>query len=141
MIYDVAVVGGGPGGYAAAIRVSQLGGRPVLIEAWLPPDLPADVLDDIRLRFADAAADPHAAAAEAWEYVAAAGTSDPTVVSASTGAQSVTYSPSLLGTDASMRARYHRARARAASVQVEPAYLVERQEPDENTYYLPPRGS
>lgn len=30
--YDVAVVGGGPGGYVAAIRASQLGGKVVLIE-------------------------------------------------------------------------------------------------------------
>lgn len=32
-MYDVAVIGGGPGGYAAAIRASQLGGRVVLFEA------------------------------------------------------------------------------------------------------------
>ena len=31
-MYDVAVIGGGPGGYAAAIRTAQLGGRVVLIE-------------------------------------------------------------------------------------------------------------
>jgi dihydrolipoamide dehydrogenase len=31
-VYDVIVVGGGPGGYAAAIRASQLGGRVVLME-------------------------------------------------------------------------------------------------------------
>ncbi|MBI2542689.1 MAG: dihydrolipoyl dehydrogenase [Candidatus Aenigmarchaeota archaeon] len=30
--YDVVVIGGGPGGYTAAIRVAQLGGRIVLIE-------------------------------------------------------------------------------------------------------------
>jgi dihydrolipoamide dehydrogenase len=30
--YDVAVVGGGPGGYAAALRLAQLGRRPVLFE-------------------------------------------------------------------------------------------------------------
>lgn len=30
--YDVAVIGGGPGGYTAAIRVAQLGGKVVLIE-------------------------------------------------------------------------------------------------------------
>ncbi|HID02638.1 MAG TPA: FAD-dependent oxidoreductase, partial [Desulfobacterales bacterium] len=30
--FDVAVLGGGPGGYVAAIRVSQLGGKVVLIE-------------------------------------------------------------------------------------------------------------
>jgi len=30
--YDVAVVGGGPGGYVAAIRAAQLGGRVVLVE-------------------------------------------------------------------------------------------------------------
>jgi dihydrolipoamide dehydrogenase len=32
-MYDVVVIGGGPGGYAAAIRASQLGGRVVLVEA------------------------------------------------------------------------------------------------------------
>jgi dihydrolipoamide dehydrogenase len=32
-MYDVIVIGGGPGGYAAAIRVSQLGGKAALIEA------------------------------------------------------------------------------------------------------------
>lgn len=30
--YDVAIIGGGPGGYVAAIRASQLGLKPVLIE-------------------------------------------------------------------------------------------------------------
>lgn len=33
MIYDVIVVGGGPGGYAASIRASQLGGKVALIES------------------------------------------------------------------------------------------------------------
>lgn len=32
MNYDVAVIGGGPGGYVAAIRAAQLGGRILLIE-------------------------------------------------------------------------------------------------------------
>jgi len=32
-MYDVVVIGGGPGGYAAAIRSAQLGGRVALIEA------------------------------------------------------------------------------------------------------------
>jgi dihydrolipoamide dehydrogenase len=32
-MYDIVVIGGGPGGYAAAIRASQLGGRVVLVEA------------------------------------------------------------------------------------------------------------
>jgi dihydrolipoamide dehydrogenase len=32
-MYDVVVIGGGPGGYAAAIRTSQLGGKVVLVEA------------------------------------------------------------------------------------------------------------
>ncbi|MBU5537307.1 MAG: dihydrolipoyl dehydrogenase [Candidatus Aenigmarchaeota archaeon] len=31
-LYDVAVIGGGPGGYTAAIRAAQLGGKVVLIE-------------------------------------------------------------------------------------------------------------
>ena len=30
--YDVAIVGGGPGGYVAAIRAAQLGLNPVVIE-------------------------------------------------------------------------------------------------------------
>lgn len=32
-MYDVVVIGGGSGGYAAAVRVSQLGGRVALVEA------------------------------------------------------------------------------------------------------------
>ncbi|SDD60186.1 dihydrolipoyl dehydrogenase [Sporomusa acidovorans] len=32
MDYDIAVIGGGPGGYVAAIRAAQLGGRVLLIE-------------------------------------------------------------------------------------------------------------
>jgi len=32
MSYDVAVIGGGPGGYVAAIRAAQLGGRVLLVE-------------------------------------------------------------------------------------------------------------
>ncbi|WP_094604484.1 Dihydrolipoyl dehydrogenase [Sporomusa silvacetica DSM 10669] len=32
MSYDVAVIGGGPGGYVAAIRAAQLGGRILLVE-------------------------------------------------------------------------------------------------------------
>lgn len=32
-MYDVMVIGGGPGGYAAAIRASQLGGKVALVEA------------------------------------------------------------------------------------------------------------
>src|SRR5512137_968820 len=35
MMYDVVVIGGGPGGYAAAIRASQLGGKTALVEADL----------------------------------------------------------------------------------------------------------
>lgn len=33
MEYDIAIIGGGPGGYTAAIRAAQLGARAVLIEA------------------------------------------------------------------------------------------------------------
>jgi dihydrolipoamide dehydrogenase len=32
-MYDVCIIGGGPGGYAAAIRSAQLGGKAVLVEA------------------------------------------------------------------------------------------------------------
>ena len=34
-MYDVIVIGGGPGGYAAAIRASQLGGTVALVESDL----------------------------------------------------------------------------------------------------------
>ncbi len=30
--YDIAIIGGGPGGYTAAIRASQLGMRAVIVE-------------------------------------------------------------------------------------------------------------
>ena len=30
--FDIAVIGGGPGGYVAAIRAAQLGLKPVVIE-------------------------------------------------------------------------------------------------------------
>ena len=33
MIYDIAIIGGGPGGYVAAIRASKLGKRIILGEA------------------------------------------------------------------------------------------------------------
>ena len=32
-MFDLAVIGGGPGGYVAAIRAGQLGIRTVLVEA------------------------------------------------------------------------------------------------------------
>lgn len=32
MQYDVAVIGGGPGGYVAAIRAAQLGAKVIVIE-------------------------------------------------------------------------------------------------------------
>jgi dihydrolipoamide dehydrogenase len=32
-MHDVLIIGGGPGGYAAAIRASQLGGKVALVEA------------------------------------------------------------------------------------------------------------
>ena len=32
-MYDILVIGGGPGGYAAAIRGSQLGGKVALVES------------------------------------------------------------------------------------------------------------
>ena len=32
-MYDVIVIGGGPGGYAAAIRASQLKGKVAIVEA------------------------------------------------------------------------------------------------------------
>ncbi len=35
--YDVLVIGGGPGGYVAAIRAAQLGLRTAVIDAWLAP--------------------------------------------------------------------------------------------------------
>ena len=34
--YDIAVLGGGPGGYVAAIRAAQRGARTVLIEKETP---------------------------------------------------------------------------------------------------------
>jgi dihydrolipoamide dehydrogenase len=35
--FDVAIIGGGPGGYVAAIRCAQLGMKTALIECWLYP--------------------------------------------------------------------------------------------------------
>lgn len=32
MIYKIAIIGGGPGGYVAAIRAAQMGARVALIE-------------------------------------------------------------------------------------------------------------
>ncbi len=37
-LYDVAVIGAGPGGYVAAIRAAQLGLRTVCIDDWEKPD-------------------------------------------------------------------------------------------------------
>ncbi|MGH6960648.1 MAG: FAD-dependent oxidoreductase, partial [Dongiaceae bacterium] len=36
--YDVVVVGGGPGGYPAAIRAAQLGMKTACIDAWVNRD-------------------------------------------------------------------------------------------------------
>lgn len=36
--YDVVVIGGGPGGYVAAIRAAQLGFATACIESWLDPE-------------------------------------------------------------------------------------------------------
>jgi dihydrolipoamide dehydrogenase len=36
--YDVVVIGGGPGGYVAAIRCAQLGKKVAVIDKWLGPD-------------------------------------------------------------------------------------------------------
>ena len=33
-MYDVVILGGGPGGYAAAIRASQLKGKVALVEGY-----------------------------------------------------------------------------------------------------------
>ena len=41
-MYDVLVIGGGPGGYAAAIRASQLKGKVALVEGGNETDLGAD---------------------------------------------------------------------------------------------------
>ena len=37
MNYQVAVIGGGPAGYVAAIRAAQLGGKVVLRTPWEAP--------------------------------------------------------------------------------------------------------
>jgi len=36
--YDVVVIGGGPGGYVAAIRAAQLGMKTACVERWLSPE-------------------------------------------------------------------------------------------------------
>ncbi len=40
-VYDVAVIGAGPGGYTAALRAAQLGLRVVCIDAWTRNGLPS----------------------------------------------------------------------------------------------------
>jgi hypothetical protein len=91
-------------------------------DMWLPPDLPAAVLASLTERFCqEDDPDPHEAAAIAWEWIAA--TQPPTggeVQSVSTGAQSITYATGGSGTDAASRARWHRHKMRAKTVQVGP---------------------
>ena len=63
--------------------------------------------------------DPHAAAASAWEEWAALMAADPTIKTAGTGAQSVTFVEGKSAfKQAETRARWHRTRAKARSVPV-----------------------
>src|SRR5689334_19258444 len=60
--YDVAVVGGGPGGHAAALEAARLGARVALLERRRPDSLlgrPALPSKTLRAAVLDALAAPH----------------------------------------------------------------------------------
>lgn len=98
-------------------------------EAWLPPDLPPEVLASLVQRCeSDPRCDPHEIAAIAWEWQAAASPLEGSVQSVQTGAQSVTYAGGGSGNDPASRARWHRSRMRAKTVQVGPDHVWVRRE-------------
>lgn len=83
---------------------------------WMPKGMP----EDQKKAYADQyREDPHRAAAEAWEAWAAVMEPEPGIISASTGAQNVTYKEARAAfVQAESRARWHRARMRGRSVAV-----------------------
>ena len=41
--FDVVIIGGGPGGYVAAVRASQLGLKTALVEVYMHRDIAAQI--------------------------------------------------------------------------------------------------
>lgn len=85
------------------------------VTKWMPSGMEQSEKDAYARRWPN---DPHRAAAQAWEDWAARMDVAPVIMTASTGAQNVSYAPDGHSAfqDANARARWHRARCKAYSV-------------------------
>lgn len=83
--------------------------------SWMPPEMSPE---DKALYVQEHPGDPHGAAAAAWDDWAGRLAVQPTIISASTGAQSASYGDggSSPFKDAQARASWHRSRAKVKSV-------------------------